>query len=70
MPEAGNVPGYSVPPKENSMLEDIYYKKTITYNAWKHSFQFKTSQELFSSQDIDLGTKQLLRTVVEADYPN
>jgi 16S rRNA (guanine1207-N2)-methyltransferase len=52
------------------MLEDIYYKKTINFNAWKHSFQFKTSQELFSSHDIDVGTRQLLRTIVEAAYPD
>jgi 16S rRNA (guanine1207-N2)-methyltransferase len=50
------------------MLEDIYYKKTINFNAWKHSFQFKTSQELFSSHDIDIGTRQLLRTIMEAGY--
>jgi 16S rRNA G1207 methylase RsmC len=50
------------------MLEDICYKKTINFNAWKHSFQFKTSQELFSSHDVDAGTRQLLRTIVEAGY--
>ena len=50
------------------MLEDIYYKKTINFKAWKHSFQFKTAQELFSSHDIDIGTRQLLRTIVEAGY--
>jgi 16S rRNA (guanine1207-N2)-methyltransferase len=49
--------------------EDSYYKKTITFKAWKHSLLFRTSQELFSSDDIDLGTRFLLRTIVEADYP-
>ena len=48
--------------------EDVYYKKTIVLNFWKHHLQFKTSQELFSSDDIDLGTRFLLRTIVEADY--
>ncbi len=51
------------------MTEDHYYKKTITFNAWKRSFKFKTSQELFSSHDIDTGTRQLLRTIIEAGYP-
>jgi 16S rRNA (guanine1207-N2)-methyltransferase len=50
------------------MPEDIYYKKTLTYNFWKQSLQFRTSQELFSSHDIDLGTQFLLRTIVEAQY--
>ncbi|HSW58469.1 MAG TPA: methyltransferase [Dehalococcoidales bacterium] len=48
------------------MAEDVYYKKTLTFNGWKHSFQFKTSQELFSSHAVDTGTRQLLRTIVEA----
>jgi 16S rRNA (guanine1207-N2)-methyltransferase len=51
------------------MLEDAYYKKTVVFNAWKQSLKFRVSQELFSSHDIDAGTKLLLRTVVEADYP-
>jgi len=50
------------------MDEDVYFHKTVTYRAWKHSLQFRTSQELFSSHDIDIGTKLLLRTIVEADY--
>jgi len=48
--------------------EDVYYKKTIGFNFWKQHLQFNTSQELFSSDDIDLGTKFLLRTIVEANY--
>ncbi len=50
------------------MDEDVYYHKTVTFRVWKHSLQFRTSQELFSSHDIDIGTKFLLRTIVEADY--
>jgi 16S rRNA (guanine1207-N2)-methyltransferase len=50
------------------MDEDVYYHKTVTFRAWKHSLQFRTSQELFSSHDMDIGTKFLLRTIVEADY--
>ena len=48
---------------------DLYYHKTVTFHAWKHSLRFRTSQELFSSHDIDIGTKFLLRSIVEADYP-
>jgi 16S rRNA G1207 methylase RsmC len=49
--------------------EDVYFKKTLTYNFWKQSLVFRTSQELFSSHDVDLGTQFLLRSIVEADYP-
>jgi 16S rRNA (guanine1207-N2)-methyltransferase len=52
------------------MDEDVYFHKTVTFRAWKHSLRFRTSQELFSSHDIDTGTKFLLRTIVEADYGN
>jgi len=50
------------------MDEDVYFKKVVTFRAWKHSLQFRVSQDLFSSHDIDLGTKLLLRTIIEADY--
>ena len=52
------------------MDEDVYFHKTVTFRAWKHSLQFRTSQELFSSHDIDTGTRFLLRTIVEANYGN
>jgi 16S rRNA (guanine1207-N2)-methyltransferase len=48
---------------------DVYFHKTVTFRAWKHSLRFRTSQELFSSHDIDTGTKFLLRSIVEANYP-
>ncbi len=51
------------------MTEDVYYKKTIAYNFWKHHLEFQVSQELFSSASVDLGTQFLLRTLVEAGYP-
>ncbi len=50
-------------------MDDVYYKKTLTFNFWKHRFQFKVSQDLFSSHDVDLGTQFLLRTIVEGGYP-
>jgi len=49
------------------MDEDVYFHKTVTYRAWKQSLRFRTSQELFSSHNIDTGTNFLLRTTVEAD---
>ncbi|HEY98075.1 MAG TPA: methyltransferase [Dehalococcoidia bacterium] len=48
------------------MDKDIYFHKTITYRAYGHSLRFITSQELFSSYDIDVGTRFLLRSIVEA----
>jgi 16S rRNA (guanine1207-N2)-methyltransferase len=52
------------------MDEDVYFHKTITFRAWIHTLQFRTSQELFSSHDIDTSTKFLLRTIVEANSAN
>ena len=46
-------------------MEDVYFKKVITYNFWKHSLKFKLSQDLFSSHDVDLGTQFLLRSIIE-----
>ena len=51
------------------MDTDVYFHKTVTFRAWKQSLRFRTSQELFSSHDIDIGTKFLLRSIVEAGYP-
>jgi 16S rRNA (guanine1207-N2)-methyltransferase len=47
---------------------DVYFHKTIDLHFWKQNIQFRTSQQLFSSHDIDAGSKFLLRTIVEADY--
>ncbi len=48
---------------------DVFYHKTITFRFWKQNLQFRTSQQLFSAHDIDAGSKFLLRTIVEAEYP-
>jgi 16S rRNA (guanine1207-N2)-methyltransferase len=50
------------------MNEDVYFHKMVTFRAGKHSLQFRTSQELFSSYDIDTGTRFLLRSIAEAGY--
>jgi 16S rRNA (guanine1207-N2)-methyltransferase len=47
---------------------DVYYHKTVAFRFWKQDLQFRTSRQLFSSHDIDTGTKFLLRTIVEANY--
>jgi len=48
------------------MDEDVYFHKTVTLRAGKENLRFRTSQELFSSYDIDTGTRSLLRSVIEA----
>ena len=50
------------------MNQDIYYHKTIKNRACGYSLRFMTSQELFSSHDIDTGTRFLLRSIVEAGF--
>ena len=50
------------------MNNDVYFKKIIPFHAWKQRLEFKVSQDLFSSFDIDQGTKFLLRSIVEANY--
>jgi 16S rRNA (guanine1207-N2)-methyltransferase len=52
------------------MDSDVYFHKIVTFRGWKQELLFRTSQELFSSHDIDLGSKFLLRTIVEAGYPS
>jgi len=51
-----------------AMNNDVYFKKIIEFHAWKQRLEFKVSQDLFSSFDIDQGTKFLLRSIVEANY--
>lgn len=41
---------------------DVYFKKTVQYEFGGHNLQFRTSQDLFSSFGIDIGTQRLLRT--------
>ncbi len=52
------------------MDTDAYFHKLVTFRAWKHELKFKTTQALFSARDIDIGTKFLLRSIVEAGYPS
>lgn len=52
------------------MDTEAYFHKLVTFRAWKHELKFKTTQALFSAHDIDIGTKFLLRSIVEAGYPS
>lgn len=48
---------------------DIFYKKTIPFSYKGHDLKFHVSQLLFSSQDIDIGTRRLLQTLASENYP-
>src|SRR6266508_1524180 len=47
---------------------DIYFKKVVGFNFAKRSLKFRVSQDLFSSHDVDVGTRFLLRTIVTAPH--
>lgn len=47
---------------------DAYFKKDITYNYRGRDLKFHVSQALFSSQNIDLGTNHLLRTLTTEGF--
>src|SRR5262245_54665557 len=48
----------------SAQATDVHYKKTIPFNFSKQRLQFRVSQDLFSSHDVDVGTRFLLRTLV------
>ena len=48
---------------------DVYFHKTVAFRFRKEELKFRTSRQLFSSHDIDTGTRFLLRTIVEVGYP-
>jgi 16S rRNA (guanine1207-N2)-methyltransferase len=47
------------------MDEDVYFHKTVTLHIGKLKQEFRTSQELFSSYEIDTGTRFLLRSITK-----
>lgn len=47
---------------------DVYFKKEITYDYRSKKLKFRVSQALFSSFDIDLGTKHLLKTPIKEGF--
>jgi 16S rRNA (guanine1207-N2)-methyltransferase len=44
-------------------MKDAYFKKTLTFKHNDKTLQFRVSQELFSSHEVDAGTRFLLRTL-------
>lgn len=53
---------------EDNSLEK-YYKKDVSYRYKGEDLFFKVSQSLFSSQDIDLGTRRLLQAISSESIP-
>lgn len=54
----------------NALSSNPYYKKTVSYNYRGRHLDFQVSQSLFSSQDIDNGTKHLLKTFSDQKVDN
>jgi 16S rRNA G1207 methylase RsmC len=46
-------------------MNDPYYKKQIEYSLKGQDFKFDTSQMLFSTFEVDLGTQFLLRNMLD-----
>lgn len=47
---------------------DVYFKKNVVYNYRGKNLTFRVSQALFSSHDIDLGTRHLLQTLTTEGF--
>ncbi len=59
--------------KQDKILQknkDPYFKKTVKLRFRGKELKLETSQALFSSHDIDLGTKHLLRTIENKNLSN
>ena len=50
--------------------EDIYFKKIVPFSIDKIALQFRVSQDLFSSFDVDAGTKLLIRSLASPSFTN
>ncbi|GJM42316.1 MAG: hypothetical protein DHS20C20_25980 [Ardenticatenaceae bacterium] len=51
-------------------MQDAYFKKTLNFKQDDQPLQFRVSQELFSSYEIDAGTRFLLRTLSHLPLAN
>ncbi len=49
------------------MDEDIYLKKIVVFKHGEETLQFRVSQGLFSSFQVDIGTRFLLRTIAASN---
>lgn len=54
--------------RSNKTDPDPYFKKEVKYQYRGRTLNFRVSQELFSSQDIDIGTKHLLKTLTDEGF--
>ena len=46
--------------------EDISFKKIVTFRHRDRELRLRVAQDLFSSQEVDLGTRRLLRSLLDA----
>ncbi len=51
-------------------MQDAYFKKTLDFKQDNQPLQFRVSQELFSSYEVDAGTRFLLRTLSQLPMTN
>jgi 16S rRNA (guanine1207-N2)-methyltransferase len=49
------------------MEPDVYFKKIVTFEHEGRTLTFRVAQDLFSSHDVDVGTRRLLRTLGSAE---
>ncbi|HEY90672.1 MAG TPA: methyltransferase [Dehalococcoidia bacterium] len=47
---------------------DVYFKKLLPLRIAGHNLNFRVSQDLFSSHQVDSGTRFLLKTIIANDY--
>ena len=47
---------------------DSYFKKVVSLEHEGHSLRFRVAQDLFSSHEVDVGTRLLLRTLEQAGH--
>lgn len=50
-----------------STENDVYFKKSIPFKHRRKALQFRASQELFSSHQVDMGSRLLLRTLGDSN---
>jgi 16S rRNA G1207 methylase RsmC len=49
--------------------EDFYFKKRLSYSLHRQQYLFDTAELLFSTDEVDLGTQLLLRSLLDAAPP-
>ena len=51
-------------------MQNAYFKKTLNFKHDDQTLQFRVSQALFSSYEVDAGTRFLLRTLEQLPMAN